>query len=138
CARHAAHVLRRAGVERRQAMSMLGRRRTGAAFVALGMLAGCDSAHTAIDDVLLVAAGAAHSPTVAVAANGTAYVAWVSGDSVHDVLLARVGQTPVRVNDIHGDAAPHTQAPAQVAAGPEGNIYVVWQNNTHIEGRRFP
>ena len=119
-------------------MSMLGRRRTGAAFVALGMLAGCDSAHTAIDDVLLVAAGAAHSPTVAVAANGTAYVAWVSGDSVHDVLLARVGQTPVRVNDIHGDAAPHTQAPAQVAVGPEGNIYVVWQNNTHIEGRRFP
>src|SRR5690606_6284518 len=58
CARHVAHVLRRAGVERRQAMSMLGRRRTGAAFVALGMLAGCDSARTAIDDVMLVAAGA--------------------------------------------------------------------------------
>ena len=122
-------------------MSRVGRRRTGAAFVALGLLAGlagCDSAGTSIDDVSLVAGGAAHSPTVAVAANGTAYVAWVSGDSVHDVLLARVGDTPVRVNDIHGDAAPHTQAPAQVAVGPEGNIYVAWQNNTHIEGRRFP
>jgi hypothetical protein len=45
---------------------------------------------------------------------------------------------PVRVNDIEGDAAPHLQAPAQVAAGPGGAVYVAWTNATLIEGRRFP
>jgi len=116
-------------------------RRAGAAFVALVVFAGlaaCDRAPASLDDAVLVAAGAAHSPTVAVTTDGTALVAWVSGDSVHDVLLARAGEAPVRVNDIDGDAAPHTQAPAQVAVGPEGNIYVAWQNNTPVEGRRFP
>jgi hypothetical protein len=45
---------------------------------------------------------------------------------------------PVRVNDIAGDAAPHEQAPAQVAVAPDGSVYVLWQNNTIIPGRRFP
>jgi hypothetical protein len=44
----------------------------------------------------------------------------------------------VRVNDRPGDAAPHEQAPAQVAAGPGGAVYVLWQNNVKIAGRRFP
>jgi hypothetical protein len=44
----------------------------------------------------------------------------------------------VRVNDRPGDAAPHEQAPAQVAAGPDGAVYVLWQNNVKIAGRRFP
>lgn len=95
----------------------------------------------------VVAAGATH-PTVAVdPASGAVYVAWVGtpdADGRADVYLARSddgGATyaaPVRVNDIPGDAAPHAQAPAQVAVGPDGTVYVVWQNNTKIEGRRFP
>jgi hypothetical protein len=100
--------------------------------------AACERAPATIDDAILVAAGDAHSPTVAVAPDGTAYVAWVSGDEEFEVLLSRAGEEPVRVNDVPGDAAPHAQAPAQVAVGPEGNIYVAWQNNTPIEGRRFP
>jgi hypothetical protein len=44
----------------------------------------------------------------------------------------------VRANDRPGDAAPHEQAPAQVAVGPEGNVYVLWQNNREVSGRRFP
>jgi len=92
-------------------------------------------------------AGATH-PTAAVdPASGAVYVAWVGtpdADGRADVYLARSDDggasyaAPVRVNDIPGDAAPHAQAPAQVAVGPDGTVYVVWQNNTKIEGRRFP
>lgn len=115
------------------------RRTTAGVFaVAALALAACDTAPAVIDDAIVVAAADAHSPTVAVGPEGEAYVAWVSGDSTYDVLLARVGEQPVRVNDIPGDAAPHAQAPAQVALAPDGSVYVVWQNNTHIEGRRFP
>ncbi|HEX7048947.1 MAG TPA: hypothetical protein VF188_01945 [Longimicrobiales bacterium] len=85
-------------------------------------------------------------PTAAIdARNGTLYVAWVGTDTAGaNVYLARLepGGTafsaPVRVNDVPGDAAPHEQAPAQVAVGPEGNVYVAWQNNTVVPGRRFP
>jgi hypothetical protein len=42
------------------------------------------------------------------------------------------------VNDIPGDAAPHEQAPAQVAVAPDGTVFVAWQNNQHAEGRPFP
>ncbi|HEX2208105.1 MAG TPA: sialidase family protein, partial [Longimicrobium sp.] len=31
----------------------------------------------------------------------------------------------------------HEQAPAQVAVGADGAIYVLWQNNTKVPGRRF-
>ncbi|HEU5209423.1 MAG TPA: sialidase family protein [Longimicrobiales bacterium] len=115
-------------------------RRSAAALAACVALvaSACANEPATIEDASLVAAGNAHSPTVAVAADGATYVAWVSGDSTFDVLLARAGEQPVRVNDIAGDAAPHAQAPAQVALGPEGNVYVAWQNNTPIEGRRFP
>jgi hypothetical protein len=95
-----------------------------------------------------VAAGEAGHPTTAIdAERGTVYVAWVGAPDAAgraDVFLARSddgGQSygaPVRVNDIPGDAAPHAQAPAQVAVGPDGTVYVAWQNNTKVEGRRFP
>ncbi|HEX8358704.1 MAG TPA: sialidase family protein, partial [Longimicrobium sp.] len=71
---------------------------------------------------------------------GTGFVAWVSTEKgTSDVYLARLdGGAPVRVNDVRGDAAPHEQAPAQVAVGPEGTVYVLWQNSREVPGRRFP
>lgn len=109
-------------------------------------------------EVVTVAEAGASNPTVAVSPDGVFYVAWVgvreragAGVTVSDaptqagfdVWLARsedgvVFSEPVRVNDIAGDAAPHEQAPAQVAAGADGLVVVVWQNNRHEEGRRFP
>jgi hypothetical protein len=100
---------------------------------------------------MVVQAAGASNPTVAIGAEAT-YVAWVGQDDGEwAVLLARVDATPggshpesmpppepVRANDRPGDAAPHAQAPAKVAVGPAGEIYVVWQNNTVIEGRPFP
>lgn len=83
-------------------------------------------------------------PTVALSDDGgTGWVAWVgTRDGGSDVYVARADADgpgePVRVNDIDGDAAPHRQAPPQVAVGPGGTLYVVWQNNTHVPGRRFP
>src|SRR5690606_7994914 len=45
---------------------------------------------------------------------------------------------PVRVNQTPGDAAAHQQAPAQVAVGTDGSLYVVWITQRRVEGRRFP
>jgi hypothetical protein len=95
--------------------------------------------------VATIAEGGASNPTIALASGGDAtYVAWVGTSGAEsNVFLARAENdgdfsAPVRVNDIAGDAAPHAQAPAQVAVGPGSEVYVVWQNNTHVEGRRFP
>lgn len=110
------------------------------ALVLLG--AGCSAGDIAMQSVQTVATEASN-PTVDVGADGTRYIAWVGKqDGADAVLLAtQQGETfsaPVRVNHIPGDAAPHEQAPAQVATGPDNAVYVVWQNQTHIEGRRFP
>jgi len=45
---------------------------------------------------------------------------------------------PVRVNSLDGEASPHAQAPAQVAIGPAGAVYVAWTNAIPVAGRRFP
>ena len=95
---------------------------------------------------MTVAAAGASNPTAALdPRSGGGYVAWVATEGgASNVFLARVGggsdrpATAVRVNDRAGDAAPHEQAPAQVAVGPEGNVYVLWQNATDVPGRRFP
>lgn len=94
---------------------------------------------------LTIAEHAAGNPTAAVdARDGTGYVAWIATeDGASNVFLARVGAdgergAPVRVNDRPGDAAPHEQAPAQVAVAPDGGVYVLWQNNLKAAGRRFP
>lgn len=111
--------------------------------VLLALVTACAD-RNALDDVVVVAAGDVHSPTVALDPTGArTFVAWVAGDSAYDVMLARgTGSgkfsAPVRVNSVPRDAAPHAQAPAQVAVGPGGNVYVLWQNNTEIAGRRFP
>lgn len=97
----------------------------------------------ALADAATLAAAGASNPTAATDARGARYVAWiVTEGGASNVYLARAqgdafGRA-VRVNDRAGDAAPHEQAPAQVAVGPEGTVYVVWQNNTEIPGRRFP
>jgi len=128
---------------------MTHRRRTHAraaatAAAALLVLAGCDRAGPELGPALTLAEAGASNPTVAVdPRTGTAYVAWVGAQSSGaDVYLARIergeAMPPVRVNDIPGDAAPHEQAPAQVAVAPNGDVLVLWQNNRPIEGRRFP
>jgi hypothetical protein len=86
--------------------------------------------------------GNGSNPTTAVRADGEMYIAWIATDEtgVSDVFLTTSDTTasPVRVNQVRGEPAPHDQAPAQVAVGPEGNVYVVWQTAIPIEGRRFP
>jgi len=87
----------------------------------------------------------ASNPTTAVdPRSGAAFAAWVeTTGGVSNVFVARLAEDDAaparaRANDRPGDAAPHEQAPAQVAVGPEGNVYVLWQNSTEIPGRRFP
>jgi hypothetical protein len=93
-----------------------------------------------------VAAEAAGNPTVALdAGRGVAYVAWAEkvGEEAN-VMLARRGADgaalgePVRVNAVAGDASQHEAAPPQVALGPHGEVYVVWEASFPVEGRRFP
>ena len=97
----------------------------------------------ALSEPAVLAAAGASNPTAAAGPRGERFVAWIATQGgASNVYLARAeGATfgrGVRVNDRAGDAAPHEQAPAQVAVGPEGNVYVVWQNNREIPGRRFP
>jgi len=98
---------------------------------------------TALAPAETLAAANASNPTAAADARGARYVAWIATEGgASNVYLARAEgdafAAPVRVNDRPGDAAPHEQAPAQVAAGPDGSVYVVWQNNRAIAGRRCP
>jgi hypothetical protein len=114
---------------------------TAAALVVGGCGGGAD---LRVAEPVTVASGGASNPTVAVGADGAYYVAWVgTANGESNVWLARSADgrsfpLPVRVNDIAGDAAPHEQAPAQVAAGPHGIVYVAWQNNRRVADRRFP
>ncbi|MEZ4703416.1 MAG: sialidase family protein [Rhodothermales bacterium] len=86
------------------------------------------------------------TPTTAVdPETGAAYLAFFRKDGDQtNVYLARrepgasAWSEAVRVNSVPGDASPHAQAPAQVAVGPEGHVYVAWTNAIPIEGRRFP
>jgi hypothetical protein len=112
---------------------------------AVGAARGDGAEALAVGATVTVADDAAGNPTAAVdPRGGGGYVAWIaSAEGALSVFLARVGadgrtEAPVRVNDRPGDAAPHEQAPAQVAAGPDGAVYVLWQNNVKIAGRRFP
>ena len=119
-----------------------------AALLAIPLIAlarGGVDARTTVGEAVTVAEHAAGNPTAAVdPRDGSGFAAWIATkDGASDVFLARVGadgrpSAPVRVNDRPGDAAPHEQAPAQVAVGPDGGVYVLWQNNTKIAGRRFP
>jgi hypothetical protein len=113
--------------------------------IAIPRIARDADARLAMGAPLTLAEHAAGNPTAAMdGRDGTGYVAWIATeDGASNVFLARVGVdgergAPVRVNDRPGDAAPHEQAPAQVAVAPDGGVYVLWQNNTKIAGRRFP
>jgi hypothetical protein len=118
---------------------------TGAAMA----LAGCTAAEstpTCTPVLTTVAAGAAGNSTVAVApAGGALYVAWVEGPGTErNVYLARLAPDgsraaePVRVNANPGDASMHEAAPTQVALGPHGEVYMVWESSYPVEGRRHP
>lgn len=135
-----------------------GRRRpTAAAGLALllaGGSLGCDDASGGTWGPTLTAVETgATRPTAAVDPAGeSVYVAWVgTGGEAPDVYLARVGpagadapddgpriSSPVRVNRIPGDAAAAGQAPARVAVGPGGEVYVAWTRDTLVAGRRWP
>lgn len=124
----------------------LGGRRRIPALAMVALLAACaDQEPPALGAPIVVATGDATHPTVAIdGERGIRYVAWVGTQEGNaNVYLARstdgvTFESPTRVNDVPGDAAPHEQAPAQVAVAPDGAVYVVWQNNQHEEGRRFP
>lgn len=115
------------------------------ALVGSMLAAACAGPPEELGEPVVLAAGGASNATLAMdPSSGLVYAAWVgTTDGVSDVWLATVDadgfvSAPVRVNDVPGDAAPHFQAPPQVAVGPDGSVYVAWTNNTIIEGRRFP
>lgn len=120
------------------------------AFLALAMIAGCapGSREQVLEfgPAITIAESGGTRPTIAVdGRDGTIYVAWIGAAAgATDLYLTRiepgdsVSSTLVRVNDIPGDAAPHDQAPPHLAIGPEGNVYIAWQNNQVAPGRRFP
>lgn len=97
-----------------------------------------------MDSTTTIVETGASNPTVAASSDGRAWIAWVGAEEgASNVWVSRSGDDgsflpPVRVNDIEGDAAPHEQAPAQIEIGPEGNVYVLWQNNTVVAGRMYP
>lgn len=111
-----------------------------------GLVSGCGKTSDAAKSNILTVAANASNPTIALdEKSAMIYVAYVgkSGEE-RNVYLARLKSgeekfsVPVQVNDVAGDAATHSEAPAQVVTGPEGNIYVLWHKDTFQEGRRFP
>lgn len=111
------------------------------------LIAGCGkSSDTAQTKIFTVAAANASNPTIALDKNTeTVYVAWVGKNSEErNVYLAKMKtgeekfSEPLQVNDVAGDGSAHSEAPAQVAVGPEGNVYVLWHKDTYHERRRFP
>lgn len=127
-----------------------------AAFVAILAIAGCAGGTNDADKAPVGSASASNGvlaaaykmndaqvPTIGVdPRNGAAYVAYYYAPT-SDVYLTRRPSPdspwgePVRVNSKAGEVKPHSQAPAQVAVGPDGVLYVVWSNAIPVEGRRF-
>lgn len=112
-----------------------------------GFVSGCGkTSESGKNNIFTVAAANASNPTIALdKKSAMIYVAYVGkAGEERNVYLARLKNgeekfsAPVQVNDIAGDAASHSEAPAQVVAGPEGNVYVLWHKDTFQEGRRFP
>ncbi|HET8654840.1 MAG TPA: hypothetical protein VFL93_04960 [Longimicrobiaceae bacterium] len=115
-------------------------------FTGLALSAGCAASEGAtLSAPVTVTDSAEGNPTVAQAGQAPgAYVTWVAEtNGVSNVYLARTGPdgapvgTPVRVNATPGDASTHDQAPPQVAVGPRGAVYVVWQKSTPVAGRTY-
>lgn len=96
--------------------------------------------------VLAVADTGGARPTLAIdEVGGVAYVAYVGmRDGSNRVHVLRTdgdaeGEgTAAIIEDEAGPAAVHPQAPAQVAVGPDGTVFVAWIVQRRIEGRRFP
>jgi len=116
-----------------------------AAFVlvagALAAAAACARPGAELGPALALAGAGASEPTVAVdGRTGAVYVAWIArgGDAYVARVERGVAGAPVRVNDRPGEATAHAQAPAQVAVGPDGTVYVAWQKAIPVPGREFP
>jgi len=112
----------------------------------VSLVTGCGKTSDAAKSNIFTVAANASNPTIALdKKSALIYVAYVgkTGEE-RNVYLARLKNgeekfsSPVQVNEIAGDAATHSEAPAQVVTGPEGNVYVLWHQDTFQEGRRFP
>ena len=76
----------------------------------------------------------AADPTIAIDGHsGKTYVAWAAmeADKTWNVLVASAAEagsftTPVRVNQVAGEAVSSTQFPPQVRVGPDGVVHVAW------------
>lgn len=113
---------------------------SGVLAIVVGGAGGCGRPRSPLGAPATVATGGVSNPTVARTSDAVV-IAWVGVDG--NVYVARRGADgaiakPVRANDVAGEAAPHEQAPAQVAVAPDGNVYVIWQTRVPVPGRRFP
>ena len=113
--------------------------------VAAVLASGCGEASTVGEQPFSLGTEMSAVSTTAVGLDGAVYWAWFDGDAdATNVYFSRLKpgedlpSTPIRVNRVDGEANMHGQAPAQLAIGPNGDIYVVWTNRIEVEGRRFP
>ncbi|HUF10984.1 MAG TPA: sialidase family protein [Rhodothermales bacterium] len=116
-----------------------------AVLVAAVLASGCGEASTVGEQPLRLGTEMSAVSTTAVGLDGTVYWAWFDRDAdATNVYFSRLGpgedgpSTPIRVNRVDGEANMHGQAPAQLAVGSNGDIYVVWTSRIEVEGRRFP
>ncbi len=118
-----------------------------AAFLILAFcFSSCDKQVKQSNATVFTVASDATNPTVAIDDNSEqVYLAWV-GNSNESKTVFVSGKSrgdshfsePVQINDVAGNATAQSEAPAKIAVGPEGNVYVLWHYNIPIEGRRFP
>ncbi len=110
---------------------------------------GCGPAPDTLEQSRLLSVASTHgtAPTTAIdPESGTVHISWfdVDEDAEAVVRVARLApgdsvvSSAVRVNPADVTVNAHPQAPAQVAVGPGGVLYVAWSTRQEIEGRRFP
>ncbi len=120
-----------------------------AAAALLGALGGCQRpalsvipAGTPADTM----PGAADPALATDPASGDLLLAWVGGseEAGWHLWFSRSADTgrswtpPIRVTDRHGDIHPHGEASPRMAAGPRGEIALLWASSTQVPGRKWP
>jgi len=116
-----------------------------ALLIAVALTSACNSPSTQQDQSYRLSTETGGVSSVAIGRDGTAYWTWFDTDNGStNVYLSSLKpgddgpSAAVRVNKLDGDSNMHGQAPAQVAIGPSGEIYVAWTNRIDVPGRRFP